>query len=176
METFRQKNTLKGFFWVFVLSWCGELRNLGGHQTGRVSISDSNNNPVARSLTENDSCLSRGAFPVIWPLRCAKHWPCDLCSWPLTCDVDPLSRGMGLLYISTGRLHWLPARHLLWEMKPKRMPLLGAFWARQTTRPGFSPACEWALSGRGKPISLIIYWKNILFPCPVITLISIAEK
>lgn len=83
-----------------------------------------------------------GTFPVTSPVLWAKHWPCDLCSWPLACDVDPLSRGMGPLYISTGRFHWLPARHLLWEMKPRRMPLLGAFQAEQTTRPGLSPASE----------------------------------
>lgn len=83
-----------------------------------------------------------GTSPVASPVLRAKHWPCDLCSWPLTRDVDPLSRGMGTLYISTGRFHWLPARHLLWEMKPRRMPLLGALQAEQTTRPGLSPASE----------------------------------
>lgn len=96
--------------------------------------------------------------------------------WPVMLTPCTGGWGMGFLYISTGRLHWLPARHLLWEMKPRRMPLLGVFWAHPTTRPGFSPAFEKALSGPGKPISLIIYWKNIPFPCPVITLISIAEK
>lgn len=48
---------------------------------------------------------------------------------------------------------WSQSECLSWE----------PFGLSRQQGPGRSPAFEWALSGPGKPISLIIYWKNIFF-------------
>lgn len=60
--------------------------------------------------------------------------------WPVM--LTPCTGGLALLYISAGRSHWLPARHLLWEMKPRRMPLLGAFGCSADNKAWLQP-CMW---------------------------------
>lgn len=95
------------------------------------------------------------AFPFIHHL--SDHRPFDL--WMLTFNLWcwPLR---GTSYFALRHLHWLPARHLLWEMKRQECYSWESIGHLDNSL-GSIP--EWALSRSGKPISLIIYWKNILF-------------
>lgn len=102
------------------------------------------------------------SFPVICPAQLTS-WP--LTSWPWDPDPWPLmlTSGRGPLISRAGvSIDYLPGTcSEKWNREEclSREPL-----GLADNGPVSIPACEWTLSGPGKPISLIIYWKNINFP------------